>query len=503
MSTFKTLEVGIKDAADFKEFIKNKKVTIVGLGLFGGGLGVTKFLAEAGAKITLTDLRKENELQEPLRKLNGFKNIEYHLGYHNKSDFIDKDLIVSNPAVPLYSPYLKIAKNNGIPIETEISLFLKLCPAKTIGITGTNGKSTTSKLIYELLKSSQVSKLANIWLGGNLGISLLDKVGEIKKEDIVVLEISCFQLEYLALSKISPNISIILNIYQDHFDRYKKHEDYIRAKKHIIEFQKETDLAILNYDDEVLKNWFKETKASVYYYTRFSKMDSSVVTNNIKGYSYYLNNREICIECKSEDKQQMLVTKLFQLPEKVHPSLHPATLLSSAIISHIFCIDSASFKKTIQDYKGLEHRLEFVEEINGIKFYNDSNATNPKSVMYALERIQEPKILILGGYEKNLDYQELADAIRNNEGIKHIILIGQIREKLYRLFSGTINIYQTISFQDAVYLAYKLGAAGDAVILAPGTSSFDMFSNFRERGNEFKKAVRNLSTKYSQDLYSN
>jgi len=231
----------------YNEF-KNKKITVMGLGLFGGGVGIAQFLARQGACITVTDLRSATELSPSIKQLEGLP-ISYKLGGHHEEDFINADMVIVNPAVPKDSKFIQIARNNNVATDTEINIFFKLCPAPIIGITGSNGKSTTTTFTGEILQQTQ----RRTWVGGNIGKSLLTHLEEIKSHEIVVLELSSFQLKELYNIKRSPHISVLTNISPNHLDRHPNIEDYIQAKKSIILHQKQDDYTILNYDDHELR----------------------------------------------------------------------------------------------------------------------------------------------------------------------------------------------------------------------------------------------------------
>ena len=240
------------------ESFKGKKITVMGLGLFGGGVGAVKYLVSQGAEVTVTDLKSAEELSASLKRLDDLP-VKFKLGKHDEEDFVNVDMLVVSPAVPDDSKFLEIAFKNSIRIDSELSIFFRLCPAPIIGITGSNGKSTTTSLLGEMLKESGIKT----WVGGNIGISLLENLKEIKPDDVVVLEISSFQLEYLARIEASPHISIVTNIAPNHLDRHKTMENYIGIKKAIIHYQQEDDYAIMNYDDPILKKWETDRKSVV------------------------------------------------------------------------------------------------------------------------------------------------------------------------------------------------------------------------------------------------
>lgn len=406
---------------------KNKKVVIMGLGLLGGGIGAAKFFCKQGAKVLVTDLKTRKELKESIKKLN---QVKFILGKHRKEDFINADLIIRNPAVPRESKYLKIAKDNNIPVKTDIDIFFDLCPGTIIGITGTKGKSTVATLIYLFLKK----KYPKTFLAGNIGVSPLEVLSKINKRSKVVLELSSFELENL---KKSPNIAVITTLFPDHLDRYKNFKDYVNAKKSIFKYQNKNDILVLNKDSET-KKLSSEAKSKVCFF---------------KG---------------SNAAAAVLVAELFKISKK-------------------------DIKKVLSNFKGVPHRQEFVVEKKGVKYFNDTTATNPKAVIFAIETFRKrfPKskiILIAGGKDKKLIYRSLARNIKHN--VDYVVLLpGTGSNKLKKDLS---KFYPVKSMKQAVKKASYLAQKGDIVLLSPGAASFNLFENEFDRGNQFVKAVKKL-----------
>ena len=268
-----------------KECFKDKKVTVMGLGLFGGGVGVAKFLVSQGADVMVTDLKSAEELSASLKLLNGLP-VKFRLGKHSEEDFADADMLVVNPAVPDDSRFLQIACDNNVHIDSELNIFFRLVPAPVIGITGSNGKSTTTSLLGEMLKEAGIKT----WVGGNIGVSLLEHLDEIKPDDVVVLEISSFQLELLSRIEMSPHISIVTNIAPNHLDRHKTMENYIDAKKAMVRYQTEDDYTILNYDDPTLREWEGECKSHTLWFSATKELEHGA----------FLKNNEIIINHNSK-----------------------------------------------------------------------------------------------------------------------------------------------------------------------------------------------------------
>lgn len=418
-----------------KKLFKGKKVTIMGLGLLGGGVGAARFFVKQGAKVLVTDQKTKNELKESIKKLKGLP-IKYVLGKHRKEDFKNTDLVIKNPGVPKNSPYLKIAKKNNIPIKNDVSIFFDLCPAKIIGITGTKGKSTTATLIYLFLKK----KYPKTFLAGNIGVSPLEIIPKITKKSIVVLELSSFELEDL---KKSPQIAIITTLFPDHLNRYRNFKEYIEAKKPIFKYQKKSDILILNYNDPETRKFAKEALSTVYFFK-----DSNVS--------------------------------------------------AALLVAKIFDIAKGDIKKILSKFKGIPNRQEFIATKKGVKYFNDTTATTPQSVILAIKTFGErfPKakiILIAGGQDKNLDYRNLAKEIQKE--VDYLVLLpGTASGKLKGVLKELSSFKRSLapSMEQAVRKASELAKKGDIVLLSPGAASLNLFKNEFDRGNNFNKAVKNL-----------
>lgn len=455
---------------------KNKKITVMGLGLFGGGVGVAQFLARQGARVTVTDLRNAAELSSSIKQLEGLP-ISYKLGGHSEEDFTNADMVIVNPAVPKNSKFIQIARNNHVQIDTEINIFFKLCPAPIIGITGSNGKSTTTTLTGKILEETP----RKTWIGGNIGKSLLGCLEEMKPADIVVLELSSFQLEELNHTGKSPHISIVTNISPNHLDRHANMDEYIQAKKTIILHQGSGDYAILNYDDPELREWERECKGRVLWYSAKQTMtDGAFIKGNDIAIS--VNGQNMVIPCVSRIK----IPGIHNLQNVLAASC--ATYLAGAREEHI--------EKAITTFAGLEHRLEFVREVNGVRYYNDSKATTPKSSIAAVTAFQAPVIVIAGGYDKGSSFEEFAGACAQHT--KAVVLIGKTAEKIKELIlkkkgtKETPSIFLQKTFEEAFKQANSLAKAGDVVLLSPACASYDMFLNYEERGKKFKDMVKAL-----------
>jgi UDP-N-acetylmuramoylalanine--D-glutamate ligase len=476
-----------------KEFFAGKKVLVMGLGRFGGGIDIAKFAAGSGAKVVITDLASAQQLSDSIKKLEEFTDIEFHLGSHDPADFERADIIVANPAVPGDNDFLELARRHNKFITSQINIFFELCPAPIIGITGANGKSTTAALTAHLLKAacrkstkptehviasvakqSQTTQYAirntqyeNVWLSGNIGNEpLLTVVDQIASDDLVVLELSSFQLEQLAQIQKAPKVALLTNLTPNHLDRYGTFAAYCAAKENIFEFQKPDRncpaVSIFNAEDKVGAEWFEK---------------------------YSQNIGRICIKFSTDDVSQE-IRDSFKLPGRANLS----NLAAAIAISKYFGVDDDRIKNSLPEFKSLPHRLELVEEINGVRWYNDSIATTPQSAIAALEAFNQPKIIIAGGYDKDLPFEELGQKIAANA--KAAVLLGQTAHEIASAIqtfpqAGT-KIQIVNSLAEAVRLANQLAETGVVVLLSPACASYDIFENFEHRGREFIRLVQEI-----------
>jgi UDP-N-acetylmuramoylalanine--D-glutamate ligase len=471
-----------------KEPFSGKIVLVMGLGRFGGGVDTAKFLAEAGAKVIITDLASQQQLSDSIKKLEEFPDIEFHLGSHNEDDFLQADIIVANPAVPPDNKFLQLARRHKKSITSQIGIFFQLCPATIIGITGANGKSTTAALTAHLLREAtedrnNVASIEhrakpapsgvegsdeNVWLSGNIGNEpLLTILNNIKANDLVVLEISSFQIEQLAEIQKAPKIALLTNLTPNHLDRYGTFENYCAAKENIFKLQQldrnGPATSIFNAEDEIAAEWFEKYKCDAG--RTCIKFSTSDVSQNTRDY--------------------------FSLPGKANLS----NLAAAISIAKYFGVDNDQIKKALLSFKALPHRLEFVAEKRGVRWFNDSKATTPLSAITALEAFDQPIILIAGGYDKHLPFDEFGQKIA--EKAKAAILIGQTAPQIADAIRNAINkrgtrIENVESLDEAVQSAHRLTEPGDVVLLSPACASYDMFENFEQRGREFISLVRAL-----------
>lgn len=451
----------------------------MGIGLHGGGVGTVKFLVAHGAKVIATDLRSKEQLKASLEKLKGLKNVQYVLGQHRMEDFSKVDMVIKNPAAQWSDKHIKFALENKVPVEMDSSLFFKLCKRPIIGVTGTKGKTTTATLIYEILKSAGKNPIKI----GVSQVSVLDKLALIKKDSIPVFELSSWRLSALGRYKLSPHIAVFKNIMPDHLNYYGTMEKYFQDKKYIFANQKPKDWLVVNYDDEALKGISKEAPAQVikFSYDPLKRSRSVFIEDEI----IYLNN--------GIDVVKLAPTKSINIPGR-----HNLSNVMAAIgAAYAFGLSAAEIKKALLNLKGPIHRLEFVREVAGVKYYNDTAATIPDAAISALSAFEKPIVLIAGGTDKNLEFTEFAKEIL--EKTKHLILLkGNATEKLlvklkkYADESFVNQIEIVDSMEAAVSIARKIAQKNDVVLLSPGAASFGLFANEFDRGDKFKEAVKKL-----------
>jgi UDP-N-acetylmuramoylalanine--D-glutamate ligase len=463
--------------------LKNKRITIMGLGLNQGGLGVTQFLVKAGAQILVTDLKTKEELNPSLEKLKGF-NIKYVLGRHREEDFINTDMVIQNPAIPHDSKYLKIARSQGIPIETDLGFFFQLCPSKKIiAIAGTKGKSTVSFLVYHIFKEAQ----KEVVLAGNIGISVLDILEKITPQTWVILEISTWQMEGMKKHKFRPQTAVLTNILPDHLDRYPNFKEYAKAEKLIFKQQRSNDNLVVNFDNEETIQVKEETKSQVYWFSTKEKIESGS----------YLEKDNLVFQSR-EQEHKIPFAKISNLTLPGPHNLE--NILAAGAVGFIHKIPAKIILRAIKNFPGLPYRLEFIREFKGIKFYNDSCSTTPEATLAALESFpQQPIILILGGKDKKLDYKKLGKVIGENKEIKKIVLLQHpdydASPKIFSALKKHLDpekIFLASNLKIGVEAALQKVQPNEIILLSPAAASFGMFKNEFDRGDQFNTAVKNL-----------
>lgn len=456
---------------------KDKKVLIFGLGLNDGGLGMAEFFLEQGAIVTITDGKTEEELKDTLSKLERYKDrVTLHLGGHIEDDFINNDIIVRNPAIKPDNEWLDIARKNNKEIVMEMALFHQLAPCPIIGITGTKGKSTTTTLVYEFLKSKYGDR---VLLGGNIGKSAIRELPNLTEDNIAVLELSSFQLDAMGESHISPNTSLITNIYTDHINWHGSMEEYINAKKNIFKYQKEDEYVVLNIDNDITKSFLKDISSNVITYSLEDPSATYYMDSNMKIF---------------KDGTEVLEIKDLILDGK-HNMYN---ILGAYSLSQIYDIPNENVLNVLKSFKGVEGREELIREIEGIRIYNDTTATSIEAMLSMFERFGEKNkgkiVMISGGVDKGLEYSKVSEYI--NKYCKALILLEGTASEKIKEYINDIPVYSYYNdLKDAIDKAYEVSNTGDMIILCPAAASFNMFANEFDRGKQFVNYVNTLNAK--------
>ncbi len=432
----------------------NKRVVVMGLGRFGGGLGVTRWLCRQGAGVTVTDLADAEGLTESVAQLADL-DVTIHLGGHDPADLDDCELLVVNPAVPDRAPFLAEARRRGVPITTEINLFLTRCPARLVGITGSVGKSTVAAMTAAILATKFVTHL-----GGNIGRSLLADLANdtIAPTDVVVLELSSFQLERIAETGVAPHVSLVTNLLPNHLDWHGTMEAYANAKKNIFRFQEDDGLLIVNADDPEVATWADEAPGV-----------TDAFSDNAAPF------------------------------ELAVPGPHNQLNAQAAwAIGRAMGVERGAAAAALRTFKGLPNRLALVAERAGVRYFDDSKATTPTGAIVALNSFPAGQIVaIVGGYDKGVSLAELCEVLARR--CKTIVTTGQVGPQIaagVRVIPSAVSgpgIVETETFDDAVAAAMAAASAGDAVLLSPACASYGQFNNYIQRGQRFIDLIANDS----------
>lgn len=454
--------------------LKTKKIAIIGLGV--SNLPLIKILINEGCDVTLFDSKELENMEESTSKYIIDNNIKTSLGTNYLEKLVGFDVIFRSPSMLPTNHYLEEESKRGAIITTEIEQVIKLSPSKIIGITGSKGKTTTTTILYNILIGMGYST----YLGGNIGTPLFSKLDEMTKDDIVVLELSSFQLMNM---EVSPNISIITNISPDHLDVHGSYEEYINAKKYIFKNQSKSDILVLNLDDNIVSTFGEYAKGIVRYFKN-KTLDKSILKDN-----YVLNNGYITYN----DDKIIDTSKL--LLRGNHNYLNICASLNA--IKDYINVSNEELERIVASIKGVTHRLEFVREINGVKWYNDSASTTPDKSYAGLNAFDEKIVLIAGGYDKNISYDEMAKPILDK--CSKLILFGATRDKIYNAVMNecktsdkSIPIYLLDSLEEVISVANRVSESGEVVLFSPASASFDMFKNAYQRGELFKEMVNSL-----------
>lgn len=447
------------------------KKNVLVVGMAKSGISAAKLCSRLGAKVTIQDVKSKEELMKSVKEEIDILDsmAVYMLLGEEPTDIIDSfDLIVLSPGVPTDLEFLNKARQLQIPIWSEIELAFVLCPCPVIAITGTNGKTTTTTLVGEIMKKYN----PGTQVVGNIGIPFTEKVEELKKEDLVVAEISSFQLE--SIHTFKPKVSAILNITPDHLNRHKSLENYVAAKERIFENQDENDYCVLNDDDDICSKMKHKTKAKALLFSRKKELNEGA----------FLKDNKIWVRLGKEDEAICLTEEL-----RIPGNHNIENVLAAVAISVSMGVPPEIIRDVVIHFKGVEHRIEFVDKIDGVEYYNDSKATNVDAAIIGIQSMKAPVVLIGGGMDKGTDFSEWIDAFDGK--VKALIVMGETADKIIKTANqkGFFNIKKVSSIEEAVRLAKETAQKGDCVLLSPACASWDMFKSYEERGKLFKKAV--------------
>ena len=431
--------------------LAGKKVTVVGLGRFGGGIGVTQWLCACGAEVTVSDRASASDLAASVAQLEGL-NAKLHLGSHDLDDFLRADLLVVSPAIPQDIPPLLAAAEAGVPHTSEMNLFIERCRAPIVGITGSVGKSTTTAMIGDIL-----ARKHTVHVGGNIGKSLLGDLDDIRADHVVVLELSSFQLDQAEALGVSPQVALVTNLTPNHLDRHGTMEAYGRAKQNIFRFQKPSDLLILNSDDPQTAAWSELAPGRVDFFDPHGEAFELQVTGQHNQYNAQ----------------------------------------AAWAVAREFGVDRSTAADALSQFESLSHRLQLAVEGGGVKYYNDSKCTTPGGLIVALDAFDPRRvILIAGGSDKGVSFDKMGAAIAKRA--KAIVVIGATADKIAASVENSRcdlmpAVQKAPDLQTAVRTAVSLASPGDVVLLSPACASYDMFTNYQQRGDQFVQLAADLA----------
>ena len=459
-----------KKLEEFNQYIQFRKIAIIGLGV--SNIPLIDYLYNKKARVTVFDDRNIEEIpKEIMDKITNY-NFEFSFGPNSLEKLKGFDMILRSPSCLPTKPELVKEAERGAIVTSEIELLMKMCPGKIIGVTGSDGKTTTTSMIYAILKKAGL----NAYLGGNIGVPLFTKLEEMKPQDIIVLELSSFQLMGM---EVSPDISVITNITPNHLNIHKDYEEYIDSKKNIYRFQDENGIVVLNYDNEITRKCANEVKGKVIFFSSKEKLENGFIVDE-----------NVIKKCEDKVRTHILDTKDLILRGK-----HNYQNVCTALAATNSLVDINIAIKAVKNFKPVEHRIEFIREIDNVKWYNDSASSSPTRTLSGLNAFDEDIILIAGGYDKNLDYTPLAKTIV--EKVKTLILIGQTAGKIFDAVkkelenqNKKLDIYMCDTLENTIEIAKKSAKPGQVVLFSPASASFDMFKNFADRGNKFKNFIK-------------
>jgi UDP-N-acetylmuramoylalanine--D-glutamate ligase len=462
--------------SEYKD-LKDKRILVVGLAR--SGVSMVHFLSENGAAVTVSDHKSKAELAPALELVDDLPNLQYDLGGHTPKVFLAQDLIILSPGVP---PNLKIfdyARSHGVTVTGEFEFATWFIKEPIISVTGTNGKSTTCKLVEMFLQESGLKA----WLGGNYGEPLVEyirkqaKTGE--KAQVVVAEVSSFQLEHC--ERFTPQNVVFTNLAENHQDRYRSMEDYVNAKRRIFQNTNQATTSILNADDNAVVELARDPavqRGRIFYFSRKPQLEPQIMT--IGG--------AVCIKDEIKVRTGPEIESYTVKNMKMRGKHSIDNIMAATLAAREHGASHDAIQKVVDTFPGMAHRLEYVRRVGGVQFFNDSKATNVHAVLRALDAFDENIILIMGGKDTNLNYEALREPVRRK--VKNLILVGEAKERINRDIGDYSETFLIGTFEEAVLISYQKSRIGDVVLMSPGASSFDMFDSYEERGNYFKEIVQ-------------
>ncbi len=449
---------------------QDKKILVVGAGI--SGIAVAAILQQKGATVTLNDNKQEQDLLHdvtPARKA----GVAVVLGKQDNALLDTADMVVISPGVPTSIPLIREAEARQIPVISEIEVAYQLCKAPMVAITGTNGKTTTTTLLGELMKTAN----DDVVVGGNIGMALSAETEAVSADGIVVAEISSFQLE--RVQDFCPKVAAILNVTPDHIDRHGSFDNYRLTKERIFAKQSKDEYVVLNYDEPIVRDMANRATGTVFYFSRMVEL-----TNGM-----FVKDGSIVLNWAGETTE---VCPLSELQIKGNHNVENA--LAACSVAFLAGVKTSDMRDVLANFQSVEHRIEFVRELDGVGYYNDSKATNPESAIKALEAFADGIVLIAGGHDKMTDLTEFMTKIK--ERVTHLVLIGEAAGR-FRAEAEKMGVAPITdmgySMEDAVKFAHSVAKCGETVVLSPACSSYDMFNSYEERGREFKRLVHLLS----------
>lgn len=447
---------------------KDKKVLVSGIAK--SGISAAGLLKKLGADVTVQDAKTEDKLGDVTDELRSL-GFNLYLGANPDAIIEDMDILVMSPGVPTDLPFVNKAREKNIPVIGEIELAYMFCKSPVIGITGTNGKTTTTTLAGDICKAY----FENTFVVGNIGNPFADITFETKEDGVVVAELSSFQLE--TINEFKPKVSAVLNITPDHLNRHHTLENYIAAKERVFENQDESDFCILNYNDEITRKMADKTKADVIFFSLGGKITEGI----------YSDEKSIYINALGYNEKVVDIDEL-----KILGGHNVENAMAAIGCCAAIGVPLDIIRKVLKEFTAVEHRIEYVRTINDIEFYNDSKGTNPDASIKAVEAMKRPICIIAGGYDKGSDFTEWIDTFKGR--VKFVAVIGAVKDKITATLdkAGFTNYKTADTFEEAIDLCYKNAVPGDCVLLSPACASWDMFKSYEQRGEIFKEYVKKL-----------